>query len=177
MLIARSCIKRQWCAVMLLLLSVAPLCAQNAALFGSSGGTHPSSVPLMSALGHLPIPQVIEDETCLPWAVSAVREATVSVMRLQVPSKARNEFEKACGDMKKRKLSDGCVQHARSAIEIYPHYVAAWVMLGQVVEGLQQTDEAREVCSRALSVDPTLLYRHIFAWPRYPFATSSGMQF
>ena len=35
---------------------------------------------------------VVEDETCLPWAISAVRGATVSVARLAVPSKARKDF-------------------------------------------------------------------------------------
>ena len=39
----------------------------------------------------------VEEEKCLPWAVSTVRGATVSVMRLEVPSRARSEFEKACG--------------------------------------------------------------------------------
>src|ERR1700741_1246273 len=41
-------------------------------------------------------PQVTEDEACLPWALSQIRGATVSVLRLQVPDKARSEFEKAC---------------------------------------------------------------------------------
>jgi tetratricopeptide (TPR) repeat protein len=145
-----------WRAVMLLLLLATPLCAQNVNLFGGSGEPHPPSVPLIGVSGHLPTPQVIEDEVCLPWAVSAVRGATVSVMRLQVPSKARREFEKACGDLKRRKLSDA-TQHARTAVEAYPHYVAAWVMLGQALEGLQETEEARDACSRALSADPTYL--------------------
>jgi tetratricopeptide (TPR) repeat protein len=77
-------------------------------------------------------------------------------MRLQVPSKARSEFEKACGDVKKRKLLDA-EQHARYAIEKYPNYVAAWVMLGQVLEGLQRTEEARDACEHALDTDPTYL--------------------
>jgi Tfp pilus assembly protein PilF len=144
------------CALVLLVVLVTPLCAQNVALFSSSEGSHAPSVPLFGVLGHLPMPQVIEDETCLPWAVSAVLGATVSVNRLQVPSDARNEFEKACGDMKKRKLSDAA-QHARNATAKYPHYAAAWVMLGKALEELAQTEEAREACSRALSTDPTYL--------------------
>jgi len=164
-----------------ILLVAAPLCAQKGAPPSSPGGSHgpsggtppsgrsvygsdstlqdgmkPSTLSPIAALEPLPRPQVIEDETCLPWTVSAVRGATVSVMRLQVPSKARSEFEKACGDMKKRKLSDA-EHHARNAIEKYPNYVAAWVMLGKVLEGLQQTQEARDACSHALSTDPTYL--------------------
>ena len=80
----------------------------------------------------------------------------MSVMRLEIPSKARTEFEKACGYVRKRKLLDA-EQHARNAIEQYPNYVAAWVMLGQILEGLQQIDEARNACEHALSTDPTYL--------------------
>src|ERR1700722_14965355 len=53
-----------------------------------------------------PKPQVVEDEACLPWSLSDIRGATVNVMRLSVPDKARSEFEKACGDFKKKKFAD-----------------------------------------------------------------------
>src|ERR1700723_2965574 len=47
------------CALVLLVVLVTPLCAQNVALFSSSGGSHAPGVPLVGPLGHLPIPQVI----------------------------------------------------------------------------------------------------------------------
>ena len=34
----------------------------------------------------LPKPQMNEDESCLPWALSQIRGATVSVLRLEVPT-------------------------------------------------------------------------------------------
>lgn len=104
----------------------------------------------------LPKPQVADDEACLPWALSQIRGATVSVLRLQVPDKARSEFDKACGDLHKKKLVDA-EQHVRSAIEKYSNYVAAWVMLGEVLAAQQQGEQAHEACSHANIADPTYL--------------------
>ena len=106
----------------------------------------------------LPFPKasVTEDETCLPWAISAVRGATVSVARLAVPSKARSDFDKACGDFKKKKFAEA-EQHFRDAIEKYSDYSAAWVMLGQVLQEKGQAKEATDACSHALSLDATYL--------------------
>jgi tetratricopeptide (TPR) repeat protein len=101
-------------------------------------------------------PQMNEDEACLPWALSQIRGATVSVVRLEVPDKARSEYEKACGDFHKKKMADA-EQHVRSAIEKYSNYVAAWVMLGQVLAAQQQADKAHEACSHANTADPTYL--------------------
>ena len=108
----------------------------------------------------IPKVQVTEDEACLPWALSQIRGATVSVVRLQVPDKARSEFEKACGDFHKKKLADA-EQHVRSAIEKYSNYVAAWVMLGEVLAAQQQADKAHEACSHANTTDPTYLPPYI----------------
>jgi len=104
----------------------------------------------------LPKPMVVEDETCLPWDLPDIRGATVSAIRLGVPSKARNEYEKACGAFKRKKLPEA-EQHVRDAIDKYSNYLAAWVMLGQVLQGEQKMKEAHDACSQALSVDPTYL--------------------
>jgi len=104
----------------------------------------------------LPKPQMNEDESCLPWALSQIRGATVSVLRLEVPDKARGEYEKACGDFHKKKMADAEV-HVRNAIEKYSNYVAAWVMLGQVLAAQQEAEKAHEACSKANTTDPTYL--------------------
>jgi tetratricopeptide (TPR) repeat protein len=111
---------------------------------------------VMPDLAPLPKPTIVEDEACLPWAVSEVRGATVSVMRLGVPSKARGEYEKACGELKKRKFSEA-EGHIRSAVDKFPSYVAAWVLLGQVLEEQQKRAEAQDACSHATTIDPTYL--------------------
>ena len=122
--------------------------------------TQPNIMQPMISNTPLPKPQITEDEACLPWALSQIRGATVSVVRLEVPDKARSEFDKACGDFHKKKMSDA-EQHVRSAIEKYSNYVAAWVMLGEVLEAQQQSDKAQEACEHANTTDPTYLPSYI----------------
>jgi predicted Zn-dependent protease len=112
--------------------------------------------PLIADMPQLPKPSLVEDETCLPWDLPGVRGATVSVIRLEVPSKARSEYEKGCDSFRKKKMPDA-EKHVRDAIQKYSNYVAAWVMLGQVLEGEQKISEAHEACSHALSIDPNYL--------------------
>jgi tetratricopeptide (TPR) repeat protein len=82
--------------------------------------------------------------------------STASVTSLQIPHKAQKEYEHACAALKNKKLPEA-EQHLRKATEIYPKYVAGWVMLGQTLETRQQTAEARNACSRASSADPKYL--------------------
>jgi len=121
-------------------------------------GMQPNTEPgvFIPPMEPLPKPVVVEDEACLPWDLRDVSGATVSALRLGVPQKARSDYDKACGALKKSKLTDAEV-HARDAIQKYPNYPAAWVMLGQVLEGEQKMDEAHDACSKPISVDPTYL--------------------
>ncbi|MGA7358619.1 MAG: tetratricopeptide repeat protein, partial [Candidatus Sulfotelmatobacter sp.] len=81
---------------------------------------------------------------------------SASVTSLQIPRKAQKEYEQACAVLQKKKLPEA-EQHLRKATEIYPKYVAGWVMLGQILETRQQTAGARNACSRASSADPNYL--------------------
>jgi len=81
---------------------------------------------------------------------------TASVTSLQIPQKAQKEYAHACAALKSQKLPEA-EQHLRKATEIYPNYVAGWVMLGQTLETRQQTAEARNACSRASNADPNYL--------------------
>lgn len=142
-------------------LSAVPLRAQTSSTANWTcphcGSMQPSSQPGDFAnMEPLTKPVVAQDATCLPWDLSHVRGAPVSAIRLGVPSKARREYNKACGAFKKKKLPEA-EQHVRDAIQKYSNYVAAWVMLGQVVQDEQKMNEAHEACSKPLSVDPTYL--------------------
>ena len=122
-------------------------------------GTQPAEEPTVlypTISGPLPKPVIAEDEACLPWPVPDVRGATVSAVRLGVPSKARSQYEKACSSYKKKKLAEA-EEHARGAIQEYAKYPAAWVMLGQILQEEQKMDEARDACSKPMSVDPAYL--------------------
>ncbi|HEX3377677.1 MAG TPA: hypothetical protein VHS29_12500, partial [Candidatus Acidoferrales bacterium] len=95
-------------------------------------------------MGHLPDATVVhnptvdssavaDDAKCFPWKLSEVRAGTVDVQNLNIPSNAKHEFEKACDASKKSKYEE-VEQHARSAIEKFEKYPAAWVMLGLSLE-------------------------------------------
>jgi tetratricopeptide (TPR) repeat protein len=102
-------------------------------------------------------PTVInEDDACLPWDLADVRGSSVSAIRLGVPGKARSQFQKACDAFKKIDLAKA-EEHLRDAIEKYPSYPAAWVLLGQVMLGQQKMTEAHDACSKPIKVDPTYL--------------------
>jgi tetratricopeptide (TPR) repeat protein len=81
---------------------------------------------------------------------------TVSIASLQIPSKAQKAYADACVALKDKKLPEA-EQHLRRATELYPQYVAGWVMLGQTLETRQQAAEARDACSRAATADPNYL--------------------
>ena len=121
---------------------------------GTVSNTEPGL--LIPTLEPLPKPVVVQDDSCLPWEIPDARGATVSAIRLGVPSKARSQYEKACGALKKKKLTEA-EQHARDAIQDYSNYSAAWVMLGQVLQDEQKTSDAHDACSHPISVDPGYL--------------------
>src|SRR5260370_21507579 len=124
----------------------------------SGGPTIEPNMPgvYMPTMEPIPKPVVVEDEACLPWELADTRGATVSAIRLGVPSNARSQYDKACGAFKKKKLPEA-EQQVRDAIQKYPKYLAALVMLGQVLQGEQQMTEAHDACSQALTVEPTYL--------------------
>jgi hypothetical protein len=93
-----------------------------------------------------------QSESCTSWTESGFHSPTVSTSRLAVPSKASGEYQKACGAMKDHKWTEA-EEHVRKAIAVYPAYAAAWVMLGQVLDGEQKPSDAHEACTHAMSLD------------------------
>ncbi len=93
-----------------------------------------------------------KQEDCLRWTVAGVQGVTVSLARLAVPKDARKNFESACASLKDKRLPQA-EEQVRKAIGEYPNFVAAWVMLGQILTSQQQPDKARDACSHALSAD------------------------
>ena len=98
--------------------------------------------------------QLVDSEACNSWTESGVKSPTVSAARLAIPGKASSEYQKGCGSYKDKHLEQA-EQHLRKAIEVYPQYAAAWVVLGQVLDAQHKRDDAREACSQAVTLDPT----------------------
>ena len=115
---------------------------------GSSG----ACAPLIADIPPLMKPEVVDDEKCLPWNLSAAQATTSRVTTLKVPSKARGEYEKACVASQKKKLEEA-EQHLRRAIDKFKDYSAAWVMLGVVLDEQHKVQEARDACSQATTID------------------------
>ena len=124
-------------------------------------------------MGHLPDVTVVHSSTvdsnamteeakCFPWKLSEVQGTTVGVKSLNIPSKARGAYEKACDASKKNKFEEA-EQRARSAIEKFEDYSAAWVMLGLSLKEQHKVQEARDACSRAATIDATYLPAYLCA--------------
>jgi tetratricopeptide (TPR) repeat protein len=92
------------------------------------------------------------DESCLLPPLTLVHSPTVATAHLQVPAKARKEYEEACAALKDKK-TENVEKHLRKAVQEYPKYSAAWVTLGQVLAARQHTDEARSACSQGSTAD------------------------
>jgi tetratricopeptide (TPR) repeat protein len=92
------------------------------------------------------------DDSCLLWTMGKKNAPTVSAANLSAPQPARDEYKKACVELKARHL-DLANQHLRKAVEIDPQYPGAWALLGQVLEAQQQIPDAKSACSQASTAD------------------------
>jgi predicted Zn-dependent protease len=97
-------------------------------------------------------PQIAKEENCFLPPLNGVRGLTVELSTLQIPAKAKREYEDGCAALRNKKAADA-ENHLRKAVKQYPKYSAAWVLLGQTLEAQQKVDEAREACSQPVSSD------------------------
>jgi tetratricopeptide (TPR) repeat protein len=95
----------------------------------------------------------INQEDCGTWTQIGSHSATVSTVRLEVPGKARSVYEKACNELKKKKL-DAAERDAQKAVDQFHDYPAAWVLLGQAFFNANDIDHAHDACSHASQIDP-----------------------
>lgn len=100
----------------------------------------------------MPATPLQDDHVCFLTPIAGIHTPTVSVIRLEVPDKARSEYEKACSALNHRKYPEA-EEHLLKAINFCPSYGAAWVLLAQVQELEQKTSDAAESCNRALKID------------------------
>jgi len=96
------------------------------------------------------------DESCFMAPLTGIRSATAGVASLEVPGRARKDFQRACSAASHKKLATA-EEHLRKALHEDAQYPAAWVLLGQVLKAQQKPDEARNACSQALRVGPDYL--------------------
>jgi hypothetical protein len=99
-------------------------------------------------------PQLASDkeENCFLPPLNGVRGPMVELSTLQIPAKAKREYQDGCSALRNKKAADA-ENHLRKAVKQYPRYSAAWVLLGQTLGAQQKTDEAREACSQPVTSD------------------------
>jgi tetratricopeptide (TPR) repeat protein len=157
-----------WAGVFIL--SVMPVLAQR----GGGGNTRPPTPPPQAPTAPTPATnfdqnklmldsnvktissQIAKGDNCFLPPLNGVRSATVGIADLQIPAKARKEYEDGCATVKNNKLIEA-ENHLRKAVKQWPKYSAAWVVLGQILEAQQKTEEAHDACSQPLATDSNYL--------------------
>jgi tetratricopeptide (TPR) repeat protein len=147
-------------AVLTLLIALTPRVAVSQQ--GNGNGNTPPGWPLHDSspvhasadgIGDAGLPLLVQpDESCLLWTMGNKKAPTVSAANLSAPQPARDEYKKACTELKAKHL-DLASQHLHKALEIDPQYPGAWALLGQVLEAQQQIPEAKSACSQASTAD------------------------
>lgn len=162
-------------SALVLILAVLPALAQN-----GSGSMSQSPLPESSPLPHQPTARrspndpwdvhdmvygngskpdsskISTDYSCFLPPLEGSAPVTVRVSDLQIPAKTRREYGAGCLAVKKGKMSDA-EHHFRKAVNQWPKYSAAWVVLGQVLEAQQKTRAAKDACSQPLTAEPDYL--------------------
>jgi TolA-binding protein len=98
--------------------------------------------------------------------------STVSATSVNVPDKARKDYEKGLAEKKNGKL-DSAQEKFQKAVDAYPEYAEAWLELGRVQVQNNDAAGARQSFHRSIAVDNKFVspYR---SWPNWPATTSNG---
>ena len=80
-------------------------------------------------------------------------EGMVSVASLQVPSKARREYEKGSESLEKGNLTEA-EKSLRKAIDEYPKFAEAWLRLGDLEQRRKNMEGAAADFQEAINADP-----------------------
>lgn len=161
--------------ILALTLAVTPAPAQKSG--GGGGSAVRTSVPTTTSSGYHPINQESEfdistydikrpeamrqqlkneEPACFRWPMSPVLSNTVSVGRMEIPAKARDEFNQACAAAHKNDLKEA-QKHLDRAVKVYPKFAAAWVLLGQTEQDQKKASQAEESCTKGRTADPNYL--------------------
>ncbi|MGH9501990.1 MAG: tetratricopeptide repeat protein [Terriglobales bacterium] len=99
--------------------------------------------------------KVAKDDNCFLPPLNGLRPP-VRVADLQIPAKAQREHQDGCAALRNNKIPEA-ESHLRKAVKQWPKYLAAWVVLGQVLEAQRKTEDALDACSQPLSTDSRYL--------------------
>jgi tetratricopeptide (TPR) repeat protein len=80
-------------------------------------------------------------------------DGMVSVANLQVPAKARKEFEKGSESLEKGHLAEA-EKSLQKAIDLYPKFAEAWLRLGDLEQRRKNIEGAMADYQQAINADP-----------------------
>lgn len=103
-----------------------------------------------------PLRDAEKPDTCFLPPLDSIRTSVVAAAQLQIPAKARREYQRACSALSKKRSSDA-EQHLRKSVQEYAKYAVAWVTLGQVLADEHRFEDATNACRKAATVDPISL--------------------
>ena len=83
----------------------------------------------------------------------AAANAPASAVDARVPEDARKEFERGSAALSKGKDEEG-VEHLRKAVEIYPDFLQARLLLASAHMKARRLEEAEAALARAVETDP-----------------------
>ncbi len=109
--------------------------------------------PLSKTISTPPDIGGIDAGTLLLRRRAGVEGTSISVTSLQVPEKARKEYEQGQKDERSNHLASA-QQHMEKAVGIYDKYAAAWNELGKIYASNKDLDKARDSFVKATTADP-----------------------
>ncbi|MDT5157252.1 MAG: hypothetical protein QOH51_1609 [Acidobacteriota bacterium] len=95
----------------------------------------------------------LRPDTTSPNCASAPAVGPASLLDARVPEEARKEYERGSASLAKGKDNEG-VTHLRRAVELYPAFFAAHMLLASAHTKAARWDEAEESLARAVRIDP-----------------------
>jgi tetratricopeptide (TPR) repeat protein len=95
----------------------------------------------------------LSPDTTSPNCAAATKAAPAGLVDARVPEEARKEYERGSALLAKGKDGDG-VTHLRHAVELYPDFFAAHMLLASAHTKAGRLAEAEEALARAARTDP-----------------------
>ncbi|HXB23024.1 MAG TPA: tetratricopeptide repeat protein [Candidatus Solibacter sp.] len=85
-----------------------------------------------------------------------VSGSIISLTTMQAPKDARHAFEKAQKQMAQKKTEDA-EKELTKAVQLFPHFAAAWSLLGEIHEGQNQWEQSQTDYTQAIASDPVFV--------------------
>jgi Flp pilus assembly protein TadD len=92
---------------------------------------------------------------------AASAAASGIVRNAAVPENAQKEYDAARQLFEQNKAGDEAIRHLKKAIDIYPKYADAYVLLAMANIGEGKLDDAHSSLDKAISIDPKLAEAHL----------------